>query len=341
MPNLSSLLLSQGKVRPQRSDRFPASEFQLVRQSRSFVELRPLQMAYRTWLSSKPARAASDPRLAHRLAFSLRSVLPREPTMDRRLSSRDNPPRQVTSRDARHEPKALRGPSGRLGLLFGIAAVFCLEVVAAQDILLQRRQMMVEQQVRQRGIVQPEVIDAMSLVPRHLFVPDEVQEQAYADSPLPTPSGQTLSQPYLSARMIELLNLDDDDSVLEIGTGSGYDAAVLSRIAREVHTVEIDPALAAQARQRLAELGYTNVSVHLGDGHAGLPDRAPFDAIILTTAPEEIPPALLGQLKVDGRMVVPVGSFFQDLMVITKTPEGDEKRSVMPIRLGPMRTPPG
>ena len=200
---------------------------------------------------------------------------------------------------------------------------------------------MVEQQVRQRGIEQREVLDAMALVPRHLFVPVDVQDRAYSDSPLPTPSGQTLSQPYLSARMIELLALDTDDRVLEIGTGSGYDAAVLSRIAREVHTIEIDAALATQARERLSELGYSNVRVHVGDGHAGLPDIAPFDAIILTTAPEEVPSALLDQLKVDGRMVVPVGSFFQDLMLITKTPEGDEKRSIMPIRLGPMRAPPG
>ena len=216
----------------------------------------------------------------------------------------------------------------------------CGSPVVAQDVLQQQRQLMVEEQVRQRGIRQPEVLDAMNVVPRHLFVGEAERDRAYADGPLPTESGETVSQPYLSARMIELLELDAGDRVLEIGTGSGYDAALLAQIAGEVFTVEIDERMARAAERRFARLGYENVRVRAGDGFKGWPEQAPFDAILLTAASSEIPDVLLDQLKLNGRMVVAVGDYFQDLTLITKTATGEEIRSIMPVRLGPMREEP-
>ncbi len=221
-----------------------------------------------------------------------------------------------------------------VAVLLVVAVVLPL---AAQDPMLQQRRLMVEEQVRQRGILQPELLDAMSVVPRHLFVGREAMADAYSDRPSPNGWGGTLSQPYLSARMIELLDLDEGDSVLEIGTGSGYDAAVLAQIAGQVYTVEIDRAKAEAARLRFAELGYENVEVRAGDGYEGWPGKAPFDAILLTAASAEVPDTLMEQLKVNGRMVVAVGSYFQDLMVITKTESGEESRSVMPVRLRAMQ----
>jgi len=207
---------------------------------------------------------------------------------------------------------------------------------AAVDPWAGARHEMVDQQIRQRGVREPDVLRAMDTVPRHLFIPPEHRDQAYADAPLPIGYGQTISQPYIVALMTELLHLDRSDKVLEIGTGSGYHAAVLSRVAGQVYTIEIIDALAKQARQTLAELGYDNVHVKSGDGYQGWPDAAPFDAIILTAAPPKIPQPLIDQLKVGGRMVVPVGSFVQDLQLITKTAHGIEKRTVAPVRFVPM-----
>jgi len=198
------------------------------------------------------------------------------------------------------------------------------------------RRAMVEQQIRERGVRQPAVLDAMETVPRHLFIPPEHRDQAYSDAPLPIGRGQTISQPYIVALMTELLDLDKGDKVLEIGTGSGYHAAVLSRVAGEVYTIEILDDLARQAKSTLEQLGYGNVHVRNGDGYKGWPEAAPFDAIILTAAPQKIPQPLLDQLKVGGRMVVPVGSFVQDLLLITKTAHGYEKRTVAPVRFVPM-----
>jgi protein-L-isoaspartate(D-aspartate) O-methyltransferase len=199
------------------------------------------------------------------------------------------------------------------------------------------RQGMVEQQLKQRGITQPEVLAAMSQVPQHLFVPDSLREQAYADQPLALGQGRTVYQPYVVALMTHLLDLKRGDKVLEIGTGSGYHAAVLSRIAREVYSIEIVEPVASQASKRLSVLGYHNVEVRVGDGYRGWPEKAPFDAILLSAAPAQIPKPLLDQLREGGKMVAPVGGFFQDLQVITKTADGLEKRTIIPVRLSPMK----
>ena len=195
--------------------------------------------------------------------------------------------------------------------------------------------------LRRSGIKEPSVLTAMRSVPRHLFVLESRQPQAYEDSPVEIAPGHSLPQASLSAQMIELLELDGDEKVLEIGTGSGYDAAILSQVAKEVYTIEIDRDLGRQARETLRELGYDNVWVRIGDGHRGWPEEAPFDAIMVTAAPESVPPALLKQLKVGGKMVLAVGSdFVQDLKVITKTADGKETRRISPVVLVPMIEPP-
>jgi protein-L-isoaspartate(D-aspartate) O-methyltransferase len=211
-----------------------------------------------------------------------------------------------------------------------------LPAVAAEDDFAARRDAMVEQQVRARGIADPAVLAAMEEVPRHLFVPASSLAQAYEDRPLPIGHGQTISQPYIVALMSELLELDGDDRVLEIGTGSGYHTAVLSRVAGSVYSIEIIEPMAVDAARRLSRLGYDNVHLEVGDGYKGWPERAPFDAIILTAAPPRIPQPLLDQLKVGGKMVAPVGGYIQDLQVITKAEDGIEKRTVIPVRLVPM-----
>ncbi len=218
-------------------------------------------------------------------------------------------------------------------------AIVALAVSAfAGDTFEALRHAMVEQQVRQRGVTQPEVLAAMEQVPRHLFVPDALRSQAYSDQPLVVGQGRTVYTPYVVALMTSLLDLKRGAKVLEIGTGSGYHAAVLSRIARTVYSVEIDEPTASQASKRLAVLGYHNVEVRYGDGYQGWPDKAPFDAILLSAAPPSIPKPLLQQLRVGGKMVVPLGGgFFQDLLVITKAAEGIERRTVIPVRLSPMK----
>jgi protein-L-isoaspartate(D-aspartate) O-methyltransferase len=204
--------------------------------------------------------------------------------------------------------------------------------VGAQDPFEEPRREMVRQQLRGRGISQTELLNAMETVPRHLFVPERVRPEAYVDEPVPVGPGDALLQPYMTARMIELLQLDGSQKVLEVGTGTGYDAAVLSKLAREVYTIEISPRRGEEARSRLRELGFTNVQVRIGDGNQGWPDQAPFDAILLTAASERIPPKLIDQLKVNGRMVVAVGgSPIQQLTLLVKTPERVEKRSIEPV----------
>jgi protein-L-isoaspartate(D-aspartate) O-methyltransferase len=240
-------------------------------------------------------------------------------------------------------------PRRRLGValaaLFAVVSLSDVPAGAQGDSWVQERRAMVDQQIAERGIRQPEVLRAMEAVPRHQFVPNEQRERSYGDFPLPIGWGQTISQPYVVALMTELLDLDKDDKVLEIGTGSGYHAAVLSRVAGEVYTIEIIDDLGRQAESTLSQLGYRNVHVRVGDGYQGWPEKAPFDAIILTAAPTRIPQPLLDQLKVGGRMVVPVGSFLQDLQLITKTANGIERRTVAPVRFVPMtgeaQKPPG
>ena len=178
---------------------------------------------------------------------------------------------------------------------------------APMDPVLLRREM-VERQLRKRGIRDERVVAAMLSVPRHEFVPAELAGEAYSDRPLPIGHGQTISQPFMVAAMTEALQLSGSERVLEIGAGSGYQAAVLSLLAREVHTVEMHEDLAVDTRERLQRLGYGNVQVHVGDGTLGWPDQAPFEAIVVTAAAPEIPPPLAAQLADGGRLIVPVGS---------------------------------
>jgi protein-L-isoaspartate(D-aspartate) O-methyltransferase len=199
------------------------------------------------------------------------------------------------------------------------------------------RQRMVEQQIRSRGVLSPQVLAAMAQVPRHLFVPEGERGHAYEDHPLPIGDGQTISQPYIVALMTALLGLPPQSRVLEIGTGSGYQAAVLSRLAAQVYSVEIVAELGTRARETLSRLGYGNVQVRIADGYRGWPEAAPFDGILLTAAPHAVPPPLIAQLKPGGRMVLPIGGFDQDLIVLTKQPDGTVKQEkVLPVRFVPM-----
>jgi len=201
------------------------------------------------------------------------------------------------------------------------------------------RARMVDWQIEARGILDPNVLKAMQAVPRHAFIPDNQQRYAYNDRPLEIGYGQTISQPYVVAFMTEALRLKRDSKVLEIGTGSGYQAAVCAEICREVYTIEIVEELAKRAAKCLKELGYSNVFVKAGDGFFGWPEQAPFDAIIGTAAAGRVPEPLIEQLKPGGRMILPVGSpgGFQYLMLITKDKDGKLTRSyVMPVRFVPM-----
>lgn len=198
------------------------------------------------------------------------------------------------------------------------------------------RAAMVQTQIAARGVKDERVLAALREVPRHLFVPEEFREQAYEDHPLPIGEGQTISQPYIVGLMTELLQVAPGDKVLEVGTGSGYQAAVLAAMGCQVFTIEIRPTLAAQAAERLKRLGYANVHVRVGDGYRGWPEEAPFAGIIVTAAPEKIPQPLLQQLAVGGRLVIPVGSFYQQLKVITREAEGYSETDVIPVRFVPM-----
>ena len=198
------------------------------------------------------------------------------------------------------------------------------------------RRRMVRDQMAARDIADPRVLAAMREVPRHQFVPTGIRSQAYTDHPLPIGHDQTISQPYVVAFMTQALELEGDEKVLEIGTGSGYQAAVLAELCRQVYTIEIVDELAARAEQTLDQLGYDNVHVRAGDGYQGWPDQAPFDAIIVTAAPPEVPEPLVEQLATGGRMVIPVGERLQNLQVLIKTEDGIEQQQVMPVRFVPM-----
>jgi len=198
------------------------------------------------------------------------------------------------------------------------------------------RRRMVQSQIKARGIKDQRVLEALLKVPRHLFVPPEYQYQAYADYPLPIGEGQTISQPYIVALMTELLQPDADKKILEIGTGSGYQAAILAELVESVYTIEIVEELAEAAERRLDRLGYKNIKVKAGDGYRGWPEYAPFDGIIVTAAPEHIPAPLVEQLKVGGIMVLPVGDFFQQLQVVKKSDKGIIRKNIIPVRFVPM-----
>jgi len=206
----------------------------------------------------------------------------------------------------------------------------------------ERRLRMVETQIIRRGVRDDAVLDAMRTVPRHLFIPDDHASEAYLDGPLPIGRGQTISQPYVVASMTEQLQISSSSRVLEIGTGSGYQCAVLAEIAREVYTIEVVEELHVRARGVLERLYYGNVRFRLGDGNQGWPEAAPFDGIIVTAAAAYIPPALTDQLTDGGRLVIPVatGKYGgQDLILMEKTPEGLQPTTLYPVRFVPLQPP--
>jgi protein-L-isoaspartate(D-aspartate) O-methyltransferase len=196
---------------------------------------------------------------------------------------------------------------------------------------------MVERQIRQRGVTDARVLDVLRTVPRERFVPEDAVARAYEDTPLAIGFGQTISQPYIVAYMTETLDVRPSHRVLEIGTGSGYQAAVLSLLARQVYTIEIVPALAKSASAVLGELGYANVQVREGDGYAGWPEHAPFDRIVVTAAPDQIPEPLVEQLAAGGRLVIPVGSQNQTqwITIVEKTSVGVAERRTIPVQFVP------
>jgi protein-L-isoaspartate(D-aspartate) O-methyltransferase len=195
---------------------------------------------------------------------------------------------------------------------------------------------MVREQLAARGIVDPRVLEAMRSVPRHLFVPTEWRAQAYSDSPLPLTNGQTISQPYIVGFMTERLNLKGHERVLEVGTGSGYQSAVLSLLCAEVYSLEIIETLATTARVLLEKLGYNNVHVRHADANLGWPEAAPFDHILVTAAPARLPEILIEQLTVNGSMLVPIGTHDQELVHATRSAGGIRERRVLPVRFVPM-----
>jgi protein-L-isoaspartate(D-aspartate) O-methyltransferase len=203
---------------------------------------------------------------------------------------------------------------------------------------LEARMEMVDSQIRRRGVTDQDVLQAMETVPRHEFVPDNLKAQAYIDRPLPIGYGQTISQPYIVALMTELLELKNTDRVLEIGTGSGYQAAILGQIVAEVYTVEIIEPLALEARERLNKLDYSNVHSLHADGYYGWEEHAPYDAIIVTAAPDHIPPALVQQLEDGGHLVIPVGppGGYQSLWRITKEGEQVKKENITSVIFVPL-----
>ena len=221
-------------------------------------------------------------------------------------------------------------------LFFVFATFFIFQSVYAQDFDILRENM-VKGQIEKRGINDKSTLAAMRKVERHLFVPENQKKNAYDDGPLPIGYGQTISQPYIVAYMTALLEPKAGDKMLEIGTGSGYQAAVLAEIASNVYTIEIVPELGTQAKKRLAALGYKNVEVITGDGYYGLPDKGPFDAIVVTAAAEHIPPPLIEQLKDGGKMIIPVGSQFmvQTLILVEKKGKEIKTSNLMAVRFVP------
>ncbi|HMF62196.1 MAG TPA: protein-L-isoaspartate(D-aspartate) O-methyltransferase [Vicinamibacterales bacterium] len=198
------------------------------------------------------------------------------------------------------------------------------------------RRRMVDQHLRARDIRSTRVLDAMLMVPRHQFVPEPRRAEAYSDAPLPIGHNQTISQPYIVAFMTQELDLAPIHRVLEVGTGSGYQAAVLGTLAQDVYTIEIVPPLAERAREILSTLGYRNIHVRTGNGYLGWPEHAPYDRIMVTAAPDEVPAALVQQLKIGGLMAIPVGTVTQELRILRRTAAGTETLRTLPVRFVPM-----
>lgn len=191
-------------------------------------------------------------------------------------------------------------------------------------------------QLELEGISDVRTLEAIGKVPRHKFVPESLRDHSYEDRPLPIGHAQTISQPFIVAYMVQELKLSADDRVLEIGTGSGYHAAVISELCRQVYSIEIIPELGESARELLAELNYSNVEVRIGDGYVGWEEHAPFDAVILTAAPPEIPQPLLNQLRIGGRLIAPVGVDWQELVLMVRTENGFDRKKLLPVRFVPM-----
>jgi protein-L-isoaspartate(D-aspartate) O-methyltransferase len=212
-----------------------------------------------------------------------------------------------------------------------------MSVKEPDDVLHAARERMIRAHLQGRDITDPRVIDAMRHVPRHELVPASLRAQAYSDQPLPIGHGQTISQPYIVALMTQLAKIKPHAVVLDVGTGSGYQAAVLAEMGAEVYSIEIVPELARQAAEQLARIGYEQIQVRCGDGYRGWPEHAPFDAIIVAAAPEHIPQPLIDQLAPGGHLIIPVGSYYQSLIVVTKQPDGTvQQRSVASVAFVPM-----
>jgi len=199
-----------------------------------------------------------------------------------------------------------------------------------------RRAEMVAAQIKARGVKDPRVLDAMRRVPRHLFVPPELRGRAHDDEPLPIGEGQTISQPYIVAYMTEALGLRGHEKVLEVGTGSGYQTAVLAELAKEIYTVELVAGLAVRAQSLLEELGYANIRFRVGDGSFGWPESSPYDAVMVTAAAAAVPSPLQEQLGPDGRMIIPVGAGFQELVLIRREKKGFGRTGLLPVRFVPL-----
>jgi protein-L-isoaspartate(D-aspartate) O-methyltransferase len=228
-------------------------------------------------------------------------------------------------------------------VLLMVFSLFSRDAASAADDSRAARERMVREQIEDRGVRDQRVLEAMRTTPRHRFVPEADAAHAYGDYPLPIGEGQTISQPYIVALMTELARPRPGDRALEVGTGSGYQAAVLAPLVKHVYTIELEPELGRRATKLLEELKYGNVTTRVGDGYAGWPDEAPFDIVLVTAAPEEIPKPLLEQLASGGRLVVPVGPSYatQELQVIEKDANGKlTKRTVSAVRFVPMRRKP-
>ncbi|MGH0029130.1 MAG: protein-L-isoaspartate(D-aspartate) O-methyltransferase [Myxococcota bacterium] len=229
------------------------------------------------------------------------------------------------------------------GLLLAVASLVGCSVSAQDgspsggDASDAARQRMVTQQIAGRGVRDERVLDAMRRVPRHELVPENVRDDAYADRALPIGMGQTISQPYVVGFMSEALDLQPGEKVLEVGTGSGYQAAVLVAMGARVFTIEYVPELAERAARDLARIGFSPEAARAGDGYGGWPEHAPFDAIVVTAAPDHVPPALIEQLAVGGRMVLPVGDFQQELVLLRRTEDGVQREDLIGVRFVPMR----
>lgn len=224
-----------------------------------------------------------------------------------------------------------------VALLMGVAGARLLQVPSMEDAHAAARARMVREQLLPRGISHPGVLAALGRVPRHAFVPEAFRDMAYADHPLPIGHGQTISQPYVVAFMTQAVEPHPTDRVLEIGTGSGYQAAVISTLVRQVYSIELLEPLARRATEDLQRLGYRNVRVRCADGYMGWPEEAPFDAILVTCAPEQVPQPLIDQLREGGRMIIPVGSReAQELVLLHKRGGQLQRRAVLPVRFVPM-----